>query len=267
MKYLLIGLLKAYRTLISPLYGQVCRYHPSCSAYALEAVTVHGSVRGSWLAVRRLAAATRGRPVATTLFLIARRRRARPTDSRSLSAGLPRHRLRHHGAALLRHLAWSWSASTGCSAPCSDPDGRLVVGALDRRADPGHPRGADPAVRQADQVQPQHAADPAQGQGAAEEVRPRPGAARPGDDGALQGDEHQPVRLVPARSCCRCRSSSRCSGCSTPASHDEAQGRADLRPGGAAEQRDHLRGQALRHLHQRRQREHADPGRRSWCWR
>lgn len=54
MKYLLIGFLKAYRALISPLYGQVCRYHPSCSAYALGAVTEHGSVRGSWLAVRRL---------------------------------------------------------------------------------------------------------------------------------------------------------------------------------------------------------------------
>ena len=54
MKYLLIGLLKAYRFAISPLYGQVCRYHPSCSAYALEAVTVHGSIKGSWLAVRRL---------------------------------------------------------------------------------------------------------------------------------------------------------------------------------------------------------------------
>lgn len=55
MKYLLIGFLKAYRLLISPLYGQVCRYHPSCSAYALEAVQLHGSLRGSWLAVRRLA--------------------------------------------------------------------------------------------------------------------------------------------------------------------------------------------------------------------
>lgn len=54
MKYVLIGVLKAYRFAISPLYGQVCRYHPSCSAYALEAVTAHGSLRGSWLAARRL---------------------------------------------------------------------------------------------------------------------------------------------------------------------------------------------------------------------
>ena len=54
MKYLLIGLLRAYRFLISPLYGQVCRYHPSCSAYALDAVTQHGALRGSWLAVRRI---------------------------------------------------------------------------------------------------------------------------------------------------------------------------------------------------------------------
>ncbi len=54
MKYFLIGLLKAYRFLISPLYGQVCRYYPTCSAYALEAVQVHGSIKGSWLAVRRL---------------------------------------------------------------------------------------------------------------------------------------------------------------------------------------------------------------------
>ncbi len=49
MKYVLIALLRGYRFAISPLYGQVCRYHPSCSAYALEAVTVHGSLRGSWL--------------------------------------------------------------------------------------------------------------------------------------------------------------------------------------------------------------------------
>jgi putative membrane protein insertion efficiency factor len=54
VKYVLIGLLKAYRLVISPLYGNVCRYYPSCSAYALRAVEYHGAVRGSWYAVRRL---------------------------------------------------------------------------------------------------------------------------------------------------------------------------------------------------------------------
>ena len=53
-RYVLIGLLIAYRKVISPLYGPVCRFFPSCSAYALEAVTVHGAVRGTWLAARRL---------------------------------------------------------------------------------------------------------------------------------------------------------------------------------------------------------------------
>jgi uncharacterized protein len=51
---ILILLLLAYRKVVSPLYGQVCRFFPSCSAYALEAITVHGAVKGSWLAVRRL---------------------------------------------------------------------------------------------------------------------------------------------------------------------------------------------------------------------
>jgi uncharacterized protein len=54
VKSLVIGLLRAYRALISPLYGQVCKYYPSCSAYALEAVTVHGAWRGTGLALRRL---------------------------------------------------------------------------------------------------------------------------------------------------------------------------------------------------------------------
>ena len=54
MKHVLILLLRGYRYAISPLYGQVCRYHPTCSAYALEAVTEHGSLRGSWLAARRV---------------------------------------------------------------------------------------------------------------------------------------------------------------------------------------------------------------------
>jgi uncharacterized protein len=54
VKHVLIWLLKGYRFFISPLYGQVCRYHPTCSAYALEAVTEHGSIRGTWLAARRV---------------------------------------------------------------------------------------------------------------------------------------------------------------------------------------------------------------------
>jgi len=54
VKYVLIVLLRGYRAVISPLYGQVCRYHPSCSAYALGAVEEHGALRGSWLAARRL---------------------------------------------------------------------------------------------------------------------------------------------------------------------------------------------------------------------
>lgn len=54
MRYLLIGLLRAYRAVISPLYGDVCKFYPTCSAYALDAVRVHGSVRGTWLTARRL---------------------------------------------------------------------------------------------------------------------------------------------------------------------------------------------------------------------
>ena len=51
---ILIIVLKLYRRVVSPTYGQVCRFFPSCSAYALEAVTVHGAVKGSWFAVRRI---------------------------------------------------------------------------------------------------------------------------------------------------------------------------------------------------------------------
>jgi len=51
---ILIIVLKLYRRVISPIYGQVCRFFPSCSAYALEAVTVHGAVKGSWFAARRI---------------------------------------------------------------------------------------------------------------------------------------------------------------------------------------------------------------------
>lgn len=55
MKQVLIALLRVYRFAISPMFGQTCRYYPSCSAYAIEALQVHGAVRGSWLAVKRVA--------------------------------------------------------------------------------------------------------------------------------------------------------------------------------------------------------------------
>ncbi|GAA3670281.1 hypothetical protein GCM10022237_32610 [Nocardioides ginsengisoli] len=52
--WLLIGLVRGYQLVISPLLGPTCRYYPSCSAYALEALRVHGAIKGTWLAVRRL---------------------------------------------------------------------------------------------------------------------------------------------------------------------------------------------------------------------
>lgn len=54
MTWFLVRLLRVYRRLVSPLYGDVCRYYPSCSAYALDAVERHGTWRGTWLIVRRL---------------------------------------------------------------------------------------------------------------------------------------------------------------------------------------------------------------------
>ena len=51
---LLLAVVRFYQLGISPLFGPSCRYAPTCSEYAREAVQVHGSVRGSWLALRRL---------------------------------------------------------------------------------------------------------------------------------------------------------------------------------------------------------------------
>jgi uncharacterized protein len=50
----LIGAIRFYRTAVSPLRPPACRYLPTCSAYAVEALEVHGAVRGGWLALRRL---------------------------------------------------------------------------------------------------------------------------------------------------------------------------------------------------------------------
>jgi putative membrane protein insertion efficiency factor len=55
MKALLIGLVKGYRLLLSPWLGQACRFEPTCSVYAIEALDRHGAAVGSYLTLRRLA--------------------------------------------------------------------------------------------------------------------------------------------------------------------------------------------------------------------
>ncbi len=54
MNKLLVLLLRAYQLLLSPMMGQSCRFYPTCSNYAIEAVRTHGAARGSLLAARRV---------------------------------------------------------------------------------------------------------------------------------------------------------------------------------------------------------------------
>ena len=54
MKKLLISLVRFYRRAISPLFPGCCRYIPTCSQYAIEALEKYGAVKGSWLALKRL---------------------------------------------------------------------------------------------------------------------------------------------------------------------------------------------------------------------
>lgn len=55
MRALLMGLVRGYRLLLSPWLGSACRFEPTCSAYALQALERHGAGAGSYLTVRRLA--------------------------------------------------------------------------------------------------------------------------------------------------------------------------------------------------------------------
>jgi putative membrane protein insertion efficiency factor len=54
MSKLLVFVIQAYRYTLSPMLGRSCRFFPSCSEYAIEALQRHGAVRGTWLAVRRI---------------------------------------------------------------------------------------------------------------------------------------------------------------------------------------------------------------------
>ena len=55
VRTVLVLLVRGYQVALSPLLPAACRYYPSCSAYAIEALQRHGALRGSWLAARRIA--------------------------------------------------------------------------------------------------------------------------------------------------------------------------------------------------------------------
>lgn len=54
MKSLLLGLIRGYQLLLSPFFGGQCRFYPSCSSYAREAIEIHGALLGSWLTLKRI---------------------------------------------------------------------------------------------------------------------------------------------------------------------------------------------------------------------
>lgn len=59
---LMVGLIRLYQLVISPLLGPRCRFWPSCSSYSIEAVQVHGPFKGGWMAFRRIIRCHPGNP-------------------------------------------------------------------------------------------------------------------------------------------------------------------------------------------------------------
>jgi putative membrane protein insertion efficiency factor len=54
MKHIIIFFIKAYQLLISPIFAGSCRFYPSCSEYAVESVCRFGSIKGTWMAIKRI---------------------------------------------------------------------------------------------------------------------------------------------------------------------------------------------------------------------
>ncbi len=59
----LLWLIRRYQSHVSPGLGVMCRFEPTCSRYAAEAIATHGALRGTWLSVRRLARCHPGTPL------------------------------------------------------------------------------------------------------------------------------------------------------------------------------------------------------------
>lgn len=54
LRWPLVWFIRGWRRWVSPLYGDVCKFHPTCSAYGLRAVEYHGAFKGSWLTIQRI---------------------------------------------------------------------------------------------------------------------------------------------------------------------------------------------------------------------
>lgn len=54
LKYILIGLVRFYQLAVSPIFPPSCRYTPTCSQYTLEAIRIHGALKGTWLGIKRI---------------------------------------------------------------------------------------------------------------------------------------------------------------------------------------------------------------------
>ncbi|QYK68071.1 MULTISPECIES: membrane protein insertion efficiency factor YidD [Paenibacillus] len=74
--------IKFYRFYISPLKPATCRFYPTCSAYALEAVEVHGALKGSWLAAKRIAKCHPFHPGGVDLVPAAKKETYRSSEDR-----------------------------------------------------------------------------------------------------------------------------------------------------------------------------------------
>jgi putative membrane protein insertion efficiency factor len=62
MRFIAIALITAYQKLLSPMLPRSCRFYPSCSEYAKQAIQKYGIVRGGWLALKRIARCHPGNP-------------------------------------------------------------------------------------------------------------------------------------------------------------------------------------------------------------
>ncbi|OOY41340.1 membrane protein insertion efficiency factor YidD [Solemya velum gill symbiont] len=54
MKWLLLKLVRGYQLLLSPVLGSSCRYYPTCSSYMIQAIEIHGVLKGGWMGLRRI---------------------------------------------------------------------------------------------------------------------------------------------------------------------------------------------------------------------